>query len=91
MSETKYAEFFKEVAGQRKYTPYPYQERLASIGKGKEQKNPCESLLIDIPTGLVKTAAMVMASLWNRVILEWEDWPQWLVYCLPMPTLRGAD
>jgi CRISPR-associated endonuclease/helicase Cas3 len=48
---------------------------------------PCESRLIDVPTGLGKTAAVVMAWLWNRVYREDENWPRRLVYCLPMRTL----
>ena len=37
--------------------PYAYQERLAT--------DPCESRLISIPTGLGKTAAVILAWLWN--------------------------
>jgi len=48
---------------------------------------PCRSQLINIPTGLGKTAAVVMAWLWNRVALQRSDWPRRLVYCLPMRTL----
>jgi CRISPR-associated endonuclease/helicase Cas3 len=47
----------------------------------------CRSLLINIPTGLGKTAAVVLAWLWNRVHLKSEKWPRRLVYCLPMRTL----
>lgn len=34
----------------------------------KVEPFPCRSQLINIPTGLGKTAAVVMAWLWNRVI-----------------------
>ncbi len=44
-------------------------------------------MLIDIPTGFGKTAAVVLAWLWNRVSKRRRDWPRRLVYCLPMRTL----
>lgn len=47
----------------------------------------CQSHLIDIPTGCGKTAGVVLAWLWNRIILNRSDWPRRLVYCLPMRTL----
>lgn len=59
--------------------PYAYQERLAAC--------PCESRLISIPTGLGKTAAVILAWLWNRVHKNDPQWPRRLVYCLPMRTL----
>lgn len=74
--------FFEKATGHD--APYNYQQRLAC---GEHQGVPCVSRLIDVPTGLGKTAAVVMAWLWNRVILDCEDWPRRLVYCLPMRTL----
>lgn len=59
--------------------PYDYQVRLANL--------PCESRLISVPTGLGKTAAVILAWLWNRVHLKSDQWPRRLVYCLPMRTL----
>jgi len=47
----------------------------------------CRSQLIHIPTGLGKTAAVVLAWLWNRIHLQNPRWPRRLVYCLPMRTL----
>jgi CRISPR-associated endonuclease/helicase Cas3 len=47
----------------------------------------CQSQLINIPTGLGKTAAVVLAWLWNRSHLKSPEWPRRLVYCLPMRTL----
>jgi len=47
----------------------------------------CCSRLIDIPTGLGKTAAVILAWLWNREHLQSDPWPRRLVYCLPMRTL----
>ncbi len=79
-------------------TPYDYQRRLAC---GERNGRPdeewlaggrgCQSQLINIPTGLGKTAAVVLAWLWNRVLQPDEAqralWPRRLVYCLPMRTL----
>ncbi len=62
------------------HPPYPWQERLA-------QEPICQSRLIDIPTGLGKTAATVLAWIWNRIIQQDPNWPRRLVYCLPMRTL----
>ena len=80
--------FFEKATG---HAPYNYQERLAcgksSEGEGQNQGVPCVSKCINVPTGLGKTAAVVMAWLWNRVILGRNDWPCRLVYCLPMRTL----
>ena len=59
----------------------------------------CRSRLINIPTGLGKTAAVVLAWLWNRLgparppqpsashAQPPPPWPRRLVYCLPMRTL----
>jgi CRISPR-associated endonuclease/helicase Cas3 len=56
----------------------------------------CRSRLINIPTGLGKTAAVILAWLWNRAAPQIEKrkyevaqdpWPRRLVYCLPMRTL----
>ena len=44
-------------------------------------------MLIDIPTGIGKTAAVVLAWIWNRIINLNDDWPRRLIYCLPMRTL----
>jgi CRISPR-associated endonuclease/helicase Cas3 len=72
--------FFGGATG---HAPYDYQARLA----GGDDGVPCESQLISIPTGLGKTAAVVLAWLWNRVHLNRSDWPRRLVICLPMRTL----
>ena len=73
----KYAAFFQAATG--KPEPYDYQRRLA--------ESPSESRLINIPTGLGKTAAVVLAWMWNRVVRKDPAWPRRLVYCLPMRTL----
>ena len=66
-----YDEFFAAAFpdGRR---PYDYQRRLA--------EDACVSRLIDVPTGLGKTAAVVLAWLWNRVHEKSESWPRRLVY-----------
>lgn len=69
--------FFGEATGN--LIPYGYQTRLA--------EEPCISRLINVPTGLGKTAAVVLAWLWNRVHNRSAEWPRRLVYCLPMRTL----
>ena len=55
-----FADFFQAATGN---LPYDYQSRLAGGDSGTE----CNSQLINIPTGLGKTAAVVLAWLWNRV------------------------
>lgn len=86
-----FADFFKTATGNK---PYGYQCRLA-CGDAADSDDPvtltsgsdCASRLISIPTGLGKTAAVILAWLWNRVALGNESWPRRLVYCLPMRTL----
>ncbi|MBI2808689.1 MAG: CRISPR-associated helicase Cas3' [Planctomycetes bacterium] len=56
----------------------PYQERLAIV-------DPYPTLL-DVPTGLGKTAAAILAWLWRRRFAH-KDTPRRLVYCLPMRVL----
>ncbi len=87
-----FAEFFKHATDQQ---PYGWQCRLA----GSETADPqgrfthgtaCPSRLISIPTGLGKTAGVVLSWLWNRAqqpTLNAPPWPRRLVYCLPMRTL----
>lgn len=70
----EYLEFFKELTG---HAPYPYQEDLGL--------DPWPDLL-DVPTGLGKTAALVVAWLWKRLHSDPET-PRRLVYCLPMRVL----
>lgn len=54
-----YDEFFATATGGNQ--PYEYQRCLA-------KDSTCQSRLIQIPTGCGKTAAVVMAWLWNRVL-----------------------
>ncbi len=67
--------FFKTATG---HDPYPFQRRLA----GAEQLLE----LIDIPTDLGKTNAVVLAWLWRRRFASQQvraATPGKLVYCLP--------
>lgn len=83
-----YAQLFQAARGDGQ-PAYAYQCRLA----GGETADPagqfthgaaCRSQLIHVPTGLGKTAAVVLAWVWNRVHLGSGAWPRRLVYCLPM-------
>lgn len=85
MSE-KYRDLFRSAFAHGERTPYPYQERLACDSGWPE--------LLDIPTGMGKTAAVTMAWLYKR---GWrkggrnaaidEATPRRLVWCLPMRVL----
>ena len=79
--------FFQEATG--KPGPFDYQRRLAEGESGAD--NPCVSRLIDVPTGCGKTAAVVLAWLWNRVMhpdaTHRATWPRRLVFTLPMRVL----
>lgn len=83
---TTYDAFFQAATGNP--APFAYQRRLAT---GDGPGAACTSRLIDVPTGCGKTAAVVLAWLWNRVLHPDEThratWPRRLVYCLPMRTL----
>src|ERR1035441_2377998 len=65
-----------------RFSPYDYQVRLATGEHFPE--------LLDIPTGLGKTAAVVVAWLWRRRFTEERirrETPCRLIYCLPMRVL----
>ncbi len=83
-----YDEFFRRAFGKesnRDFAPFDYQRRLAT--------EPWPDLL-DVPTGMGKTAAVLLAWLWKR---GWRagkrdaerdaNTPRRLVYCLPMRVL----
>lgn len=69
-----YPTFFRALTG---HPPYPYQHRLA--------EGPWPTLL-DIPTGVGKTAAVLVAWLWRRLHADPHTGRR-LVYCLPMRSL----
>lgn len=60
MSDTDFKKFFKTATG---HDAFDYQRPLA-------EDPDCKSRLIDIPTGCGKTAAVVLAWLWNRIGLQ---------------------
>lgn len=75
----EFGEMFEGVTG---HTPYPFQHRFATA----------QSLydLVDVPTGLGKTAMAVLGWLWRRRFAPEavrENTPRRLVYCLPMRVL----
>jgi len=84
--EGRFLEFFRTAthddSSPEGHKPYPFQTRLATAKELPE--------LIDIPTGLGKTDAVVLAWLWRRRFAGEETraaTPRRLVYCLPMRTL----
>ena len=84
MNSPGFDRFFNGATGHKRFC---YQRRLADGDCGGDSGTVCQSHLINIPTGLGKTAAVVLAWMWNRIQLQKTDWPRRLVYCLPMRTL----
>ena len=79
IADQSFDPFFKTATN---HDPYPFQKNLATCARFPE--------LIDIPTGLGKTDAVVLAWLWRRRFAEKEvreATPRRLVYCLPMRVL----
>lgn len=78
----EFRNFFRAATGAK---PYPYQERLATRHANGGVPG---SLLVDVPTGAGKTAAVVLAWLWNRSghpdPAHRARWPRSLTYCLPL-------
>ncbi|MFA7304859.1 MAG: CRISPR-associated helicase Cas3' [Methanoregula sp.] len=81
MESDTFDEFFKSATG---FYPYPYQKKLAL-----DDRNIPE--LIHIPTGIGKTAAIILGWLWRRRFHDDDTirttTPRRLVYCLPMRVL----
>jgi CRISPR-associated endonuclease/helicase Cas3 len=76
---TDFASVFKKACT---FSPYGYQVRLATTEGLPE--------LLNVPTGLGKTAAVVLAWVWRRIFAEEAirlHTPRRLVYCLPMRVL----
>lgn len=69
-------EFFNQATGG--HSPYPYQRKFA-----EGQSNPD---ILSVPTGVGKTAAVILGWLWKRQ-QQSAGTPRRLVYCLPMRTL----
>ena len=76
--------FFKAATGDEKgYPPYPFQRTFATSESLPE--------ILDIPTGMGKTDAVILGWLWRRRFDPRENirtaTPRRLVYCLPMRVL----
>lgn len=84
----EYRSFFKKAFGKEadaRFAPFDYQRRLAETSWPD---------LLDVPTGLGKTAAVTLAWLWkrgwrsgSRDVKPSADTPRRLVWCLPMRVL----
>jgi CRISPR-associated endonuclease/helicase Cas3 len=74
--EMEFEGFFEATTG---FQPFPYQIEIATT----------EDLpgLVNIPTGLGKTEAVIGAWLWRRKLTQDQTIPARLVYCLPMRVL----
>jgi len=81
--ELSFDSFIKAATGHEKgHTPYPFQRRFATSDRLPE--------LIDIPTGMGKTDAVILGWLWRRRFASQEvrtNTPRRLIYCLPMRVL----
>lgn len=77
VSETDFVGFWKCSIGNAAHAPFPYQSRLAMESWPD---------LLKIPTGLGKTAGVVLAWIYKRLQNN-QKTPRRLVYCLPMRTL----
>ena len=78
-SKDAFARWFRQATGNE---PYPFQIRFAC--------EPTLSELVDVPTGMGKTAMAVLGWLWRRRFTEEKvrkATPRRLVYCLPMRVL----
>jgi CRISPR-associated endonuclease/helicase Cas3 len=76
---SSFDEWFKRATGN---DPFPYQRRFATEGEIPQ--------LVDVPTGLGKTAMAVLGWLWRRRFADENTrkaTPRRLVYCLPMRVL----
>ncbi|MGC9036200.1 MAG: type I-G CRISPR-associated helicase/endonuclease Cas3g [Verrucomicrobiia bacterium] len=91
-----YSEFFRVATGEGE--PFEYQIRLACgepgqaarqsewLSKGVQPK----TMIIKVPTGLGKSAGVVLAYIWNRLLQaegKSSGWQTRFVYCLPMRAL----
>jgi CRISPR-associated endonuclease/helicase Cas3 len=73
MTSRTFDEFFRAALGE-KFAPFDYQRRLACGEKDNRREEEwlrsgteLKSRLINIPTGLGKTVAIVSAWLWNQL------------------------
>lgn len=76
----RYRALFEQAT--EKCSPLPYQTQLAIQSDFR--------VLLDVPTGLGKTAAAILAWVWRRRFADEpvrKSTPRRLVYCLPMRVL----
>ena len=74
-----FSDFFQKATG---FRPFPYQEKMAYADE--------PPALVSIPTGLGKTAAVILTWLWRRRYSSKDsrdNTPRRLIYCLPMRVL----
>ncbi len=96
MKTMNYNDFFRSAFGKESdasFKPFDYQRKLATGCFGPENNQSWPDLL-DVPTGMGKTAAVILAWLWKRgwrsgtrAVESEPDTPRRLVYCLPMRVL----
>ena len=82
VTKRDFEEFFRTAAAmQADQSPFPYQRRLAQAAAWPAR--------IEVPTGLGKTLAIVVAWLWRRQTDSGHAarTPRRLIYCLPMRVL----
>ena len=73
---SEYSTFFRQAT--QLSEPFPYQQTLAQTAWPD---------FLEIPTGLGKTAAIIISWLYKRQVEQDADTPRRLVYCLPMRVL----
>lgn len=79
-SGSEFRALFEKATG---HGPFPWQERMALEGDAMPS-------LVSVPTGLGKTAGVILAWLWRRRFdgeSTRQSTPRRLVYCLPMRVL----
>jgi CRISPR-associated endonuclease/helicase Cas3 len=82
VSIRNYEDFFRVAYDAQSSEPFPYQERIAEATD--------LPLLLNVPTGAGKTAAVILGWLWRRRFAAEEvrlKTPRRLAYCLPMRVL----
>ena len=83
----EYASFFSAAFG-KEVRPFAFQEKLACLATNQAEGRLPDCRIM-VPTGMGKTASVVLAWLWNQLKAEEpsQGWPRRLVYCLPMRSL----
>ena len=79
MTQTHFTDFFSK-GNANGFAPYQWQQDLA-------KDKACVNRFIPIGTGLGKTLGMAAAWAYHRVLRKDNQWPNRLVWCLPMRVL----